>query len=90
MELSLARNVRDSKKVFYKFINSKRKTTENVGLLLNAAREPMTNDLEKAEVLSAFFASIFTRKTVLRESQAPETRGKVWDKEDSPWWRRNS
>ena len=87
MELSLARDVKDKKKGFYKSINSKRKTMENVGPLLNAARELVTNDTEKAEVPDA---SVFIRKTVLQESQTTETRGKVWDKEDLPWWRRHS
>ncbi|KAK4827148.1 hypothetical protein QYF61_015102 [Mycteria americana] len=90
LELSLARDVKDNKKGFYKFINSKRKTKENMGPLLNVARELVTNGTEKAEILDAFFASVFTRKNILQESQAPETRRKVWDKEDLPWWRRNS
>jgi len=38
-----------------------------MGLLMNAAREPVTNYMEKAEVLDAFFASVFTRKTALQE-----------------------
>ncbi|KAK4828295.1 LOW QUALITY PROTEIN: hypothetical protein QYF61_024960 [Mycteria americana] len=38
--------------------------------------------MEEAEVLNAFFASVFIRKTGLQESQAPETRGKDWSKED--------
>ena len=40
--------------------------------------------MEKTEVLGAFFASVFTSKTGLRESQAPETRGKVWKEKDFP------
>lgn len=31
MELNLARNVKDNKKGFYKYIGDRRKTTENVG-----------------------------------------------------------
>ncbi|KAK4816298.1 LOW QUALITY PROTEIN: hypothetical protein QYF61_014596 [Mycteria americana] len=42
-------------------------------------------DIEKPEVLNAFFVSIFTGKTSLQESQALETSGKVWSKEDLPW-----
>ena len=41
--------------------------------------------MEKSEILNAFFASLFTSKTVLEESQAPGTRGKVWNKTYPPW-----
>ena len=41
----------------------------------------MTQDMEKAEVLNAAFVSDFTSKICLQESQATETRGKVWSKE---------
>ena len=50
---------------------------ENVGPLLNGAGALVTQDMEKAEVLNAAFASVFTGKTGLQESQAPETRGKM-------------
>jgi len=42
-------------------------------------------DMEKATVLSSFFASIFTGKTSLQESQPLKTTGKFWSKEDLPW-----
>lgn len=41
----------------------------------------MTQNVENAGVLNAFFASIFTSKTSLQESQALETR-EVWSRED--------
>ena len=44
----------------------------------------MTKDAKKAELLSAFFALVFTGKTDLPESQVPEAREKVWSKEDLP------
>lgn len=44
----------------------------------------MINDMEKAKVLNAFFASVFTCKTGLQESQASETRGEAWSKKDIP------
>lgn len=43
-------------------------------------RELVTNVLEKAEVLSVVFTSVFTCKTSLQEIQTPETQGKVWNK----------
>lgn len=38
--------------------------------------------MEKAEVLNAFFAAVFASKTGLQEWESPQTRGKVWNKED--------
>lgn len=44
-------------KGFYKYIGDKRKMRENVSLLLKKTRDQVTEDIEKAEVLNAFFAS---------------------------------
>lgn len=41
-----------------------------------------TEALEKAEVVTALFALVFTGKSSLRESQAFETNGKVWSKDE--------
>ncbi|KAK4810492.1 hypothetical protein QYF61_004272 [Mycteria americana] len=90
MELNLARDVKGNKKGFCKYIGDKRKTRENVGPLLNGTGDLVTQDMEKADVLNAFFASVFTRKTSLQESHVPETKGRVWNKEDIPLWKRIS
>ncbi|GAB0207863.1 hypothetical protein GRJ2_003252000 [Grus japonensis] len=72
LELNLARDVKDNKKGFFKYISSKRKTRENVGLLLNEVGALVTEDTEKAELLNAFFASVFTAKVGPQESQTLE------------------
>lgn len=51
-------------------------------LLLNGAGTTVTQNMEKAEVLTAFFLSVFACKTVLQDSQVPKTRMKVWNMED--------
>lgn len=57
---------------FYNYISNKRKTTENVDLLLMETGDLVTQDNAKAEVLNTFFASVSTSKTGLQEFQDPE------------------
>lgn len=40
-------------------------------------------DMEKTEVLHAFFASVINRKICLQESQGPENNRKIWSKESN-------
>ena len=84
LELNLARDVKDSKKGFFKCISSKRKTRKNVGLLLSEAGALVTEDTEKVGLLNTFFVSVFTAKAGPHAYQAPEVREKAWRKEDLP------
>ncbi|GAB0204029.1 mitochondrial enolase superfamily member 1 [Grus japonensis] len=84
LELNLARDVKDNKKGFFKYISNKMKTRENVGLLLNEMDALVMEDTEKVELLNAFFASVFTAKASPQESQTLEVGEKVWRKEDLP------
>lgn len=58
LELNLAGYLKGKKKVFYRYLNSKRKTRENMGPLLGAGNL-MTKDMGKAKALNALFEFIF-------------------------------
>jgi len=55
-----------------------------VGPLLNEAGVLVTEDVEKAERLNAFFASVFSAKAGPQESQVPEVREQAHREDDFP------
>jgi len=57
---------------------------ENVGPLLNEVDAPVVEDPEKAELLNASFASVFTAKAGPQAYQSLEVREEAWKKEDFP------
>ncbi|NXT11799.1 PO11 protein, partial [Prunella fulvescens] len=69
-ELNLATFVKDNKKYFYKYINSKRKGKTNLGPLLDEG-ENLVTDEEKVEVLNTFFTSVFSGKMACPQDNCP-------------------
>lgn len=65
LKLGLARDMKNNKKIFLKYAGDKRKTRENVSLLLRVSRDLVIQDIVKAEVLYTFFTSVSTSKTGL-------------------------
>ncbi|CAM5113746.1 unnamed protein product, partial [Eretmochelys imbricata] len=62
LEVQLARDVKSNKKGFFRYVSNKKKVKESVGPLLNEGGNLVTEDVEKANVLNAFIASVFTNK----------------------------
>ena len=67
--------MKSNEKGFYGDISSRRKARENVGPLLNGAGDLLINEIKKSEVLNVFFTLVFSGRTCLQESQAPEASG---------------
>lgn len=60
--LKQIRHVKCNKKGFCRYVGSKRKTRENLDLMLNQAGVLPMNGTEEAEVLNALFISVFTSR----------------------------
>jgi len=85
LELSLATVVRDNKKCFYKYINNKKRAKENLHPLLDAGENIASKHKEKAEVLNAFFASVFNSQTCYSHCiQPPELEDRDGEQNKPP------
>ncbi|CAM4497687.1 unnamed protein product [Lepidochelys kempii] len=81
LELQLARDVKSNKKGFFRYVSNKKKIKESLGPLLNEGGNLVTEDVEKANVLNAFFASAFTNKG---SSQPTALGSTAWGGGDQP------
>ncbi|CAM5107999.1 unnamed protein product [Eretmochelys imbricata] len=81
LELQLARDVKSNKKGFFRYVSNKKKVKESVGPLLNEGGNLVTENVEKANVLNAFFASVFTNKV---SSQTAARGSTAWGGGDQP------
>ncbi|KFV11000.1 hypothetical protein N340_13377, partial [Tauraco erythrolophus] len=82
--LNLTRDIKGNKKNFYRYVSDKKRSRENVGPLRTETGNLATQDMEKAEVLNDFFASVFTGKSSSGTAQAPEGKGRDCENEEPP------
>ncbi|PKU44399.1 hypothetical protein llap_5291 [Limosa lapponica baueri] len=73
-ELNLARDIKNNTKNFYRYVRDKGKTREVVGPLWKEMGDLASQDMDKAELLNNFFASVFTGKGSNHTTQV--TKGK--------------
>lgn len=67
------RKLKENTKGFFKYRNSKRKTKENMSLLLNEVKE-VTEDNEKVDLLNAIFGSVFIAETASQKFPDHESK----------------
>ncbi|PKU48313.1 hypothetical protein llap_1415 [Limosa lapponica baueri] len=79
IELNLARDIKDNKINFYKYVRDKGKARKDMGPLQKETRDLITWDMEKAELLNAFFALVFTGKDSNHTSQVAEGKNRGYE-----------
>lgn len=67
----------EGQKELEKYINNRRKVMENMSLPLSEVGHNTTNDMEKANILNAFFISVFS----LYRSSSPSGKKEVQSQE---------
>ena len=83
-KLSLDAGVKENKKLFYKYINRKRKTKENLHPVMDEAVNMTTEDKEKAEVLNDFFVSFFKVQTSCPRGTLPPDLDVLDEEQNKP------
>lgn len=63
-ELSVAKDIKDNRNSFYRYVARKRKTGDKMGFLQKDMEDLDTLDKEKAKVFNDFYSSVFNGKYI--------------------------
>ncbi|KAK4810960.1 hypothetical protein QYF61_014432 [Mycteria americana] len=84
LEFKLASTVKDNKKGFLKYVNSKRRIRDNIGPLLDEVGHLTNRDVDKAETFNAFFASVFNTDNGSWDPRNPLLEDRDWGDDKLP------
>lgn len=76
MELNMEEDMKNDMKVLFKYTGQKRQVKESVLLVINENGELASKDMEKAELLTVFLASVFTGRQVSNTLHIQEPIGR--------------
>jgi len=83
LELNLAKDAKNNKKGFYRYVSQKRKIKESISTLMNKNDNLVSTD-EKAEVLCKIFASVCTGNLSPRPSRVNRPQDEDQGGKDPP------
>ncbi|KAK4828562.1 hypothetical protein QYF61_027531 [Mycteria americana] len=84
LEFKLASTAKDNKKGFFKYVNSKRRTRANIGVLLDEVGHLKNRDVDKAEMFNAFFTSVFNTNDGPGDPWSPALEDCDWGDDELP------
>ncbi|KAK4827625.1 hypothetical protein QYF61_019835 [Mycteria americana] len=85
MVVQFCTNTQDNKKGFLKYVNSKRRSKENIGPILVEDGHLINRDEEKPEAFNAFFASVFNNTDRPWAVRSPESEDHECGNSDFPF-----
>ena len=84
LEFKQASTVKDNKKGFLKYVNSKRRIRDNIGPLLDEVGHLTNRHIDKVETFNAAFASVFNTDDGPWDPRSPVLEDHNWGDDKLP------
>ena len=85
IEFNLARDIKGNKKSLCRYTGDERQARQKVGPLRKRTGDLVTQDMENAQVLHDFCASVFTGKCSSHTARVADGKGRDWENEEPPF-----